>query len=59
MKNNSTECGTHHMPETIKVKLTCDIPHFCQFIPIQAWLLNKSHLISHLIIYMLSFRNSI
>ena len=34
MKKNSTKCGTHHMPEAIKLKMACNIPHLCHFNPI-------------------------
>ena len=35
----STDCGIHHTPEKRQVKLMCDGPHLCQFIPIQAKIL--------------------
>ena len=36
---HSFECGIHHTTEEIQVKMMCDDPHLCQFIPIQAYII--------------------
>ena len=33
---HSIKCGIHHMPEASQTKVMCDVPHLCQFIPIEA-----------------------
>ena len=32
----SSDCGIHHTLEVRQVKMVCDVPHLCQFIPVQA-----------------------
>ena len=42
------ECGIHYTPERRQVKMTCDVPHLYQLIPIHAEF--------HLLVIIMHFR---
>ena len=47
-KSISIKCGIHHTPEENQLKMTCNIPPQCKFIPIQAWINKTKSLVARL-----------